>query len=463
MSDMSLSKNKISIEDPNAKNENLKEAFLGYTQQQAIDEAKRCLQCKHKPCIAGCPVHINIPEFILKVSQGNFKQAYEIINKSSSLPSVCGRVCPQQIQCEQRCVRGIKGKPICIGRLEMFVADWHNNNYDGNVEKPKLNGRKVAVVGSGPAGITCASDLAKLGYDVTIFEALNLAGGILVYGIPEFRLPKVIVEKEINKLKDIGVKIKTNMLIGKNVTIDELFDKFHFDAVFIGSGASLSKSMNIVGEDLKGVYSANEFLSSMNLMELGIKDNNTQIKKPKKVAVVGGGNVAMDVARCAKRLGADDVYIVYRRSEEEMPALLEEIYHAKQEGIIFKILTNPVEILGDDSDNVNGIKCVEIKLGEPDESGRPRPIIKNDSEFILDVDCVVISIGTLPNPLISDTTPGLDINNWGGIIVDEQTGLTSRQGVFAGGDVVTGPKTVILAMGAGKTAAKAIDEYLKSK
>lgn len=463
MPNMSLVKNKMPEQEPNVRNKNFKEVSLGYTEEQAIDEAQRCLNCKHKPCVSGCPVNINIPDFIQQVAEGNFEEAYKIISKSSSLPAVCGRVCPQETQCEQKCVRGIKGEPVAIGRLERFVADWHNAHDDGNVEKPVSNGHKVAIIGAGPAGLACAGDLAKLGYDVTIFEALHLAGGVLVYGIPEFRLPKAIVQKEINTLKAIGVKVETNMVIGKVLTIDELFDDLGFEAVFVGSGAGLPKFMNIPGESLKGVYSANEFLTRTNLMKAYIEGSDTPIQNAKKVAVVGGGNVAMDAARCAKRLGAEDVYIVYRRSEEEMPARLEEVHHAKEEGIIFKMLTNPVEILGDEHKNVSGMKCVEMELGEPDESGRRRPVIKQDSEFVLDVDCVVMSIGTSPNPLIRNTTPGLDTQKWGGLIVDEATGLTSREGVFAGGDAVTGAATVILAMGAGKTAAKAMDEYIKNK
>ena len=463
MPNMSLVKNKMPEQEPNVRNKNFKEVSLGYTEEQAIDEAQRCLNCKHKPCVSGCPVNINIPDFIQQVAEGNFEEAYKIISKSSSLPAVCGRVCPQETQCEQKCVRGIKGEPVAIGRLERFVADWHNAHDDGNVEKPVSNGHKVAIIGAGPAGLACAGDLAKLGYDVTIFEALHLAGGVLVYGIPEFRLPKAIVQKEIDTLKAIGVKVETNMVIGKVLTIDELFDDLGFEAVFVGSGAGLPKFMNIPGESLKGVYSANEFLTRTNLMKAYIEGSDTPIQNAKKVAVVGGGNVAMDAARCAKRLGAEDVYIVYRRSEEEMPARLEEVHHAKEEGIIFKMLTNPVEILGDEHKNVSGMKCVEMELGEPDESGRRRPVIKQDSEFVLDVDCVVMSIGTSPNPLIRNTTPGLDTQKWGGLIVDEATGLTSREGVFAGGDAVTGAATVILAMGAGKTAAKAMDEYIKNK
>lgn len=463
MPNMSLVKNKMPEQEPNVRNKNFKEVSLGYTPEQAIDEAKRCLNCKHKPCVSGCPVNIHIPDFITQVSQVNFEEAYKIISKSSSLPAVCGRVCPQETQCEEKCVRAIKGEAVGIGRLERFVADWHNEHDKGEIEKPTPNGHKVAIIGAGPAGLACAGDLGKLGYDVTIFEALHLAGGVLVYGIPEFRLPKTIVQKEIDALKAIGVKVETNMVIGKVLTIDELFDDLGFEAVFVGSGAGLPKFMNIPGESLKGVYSANEFLTRTNLMKAYVKGSDTPIQDAKKVAVVGGGNVAMDAARCAKRLGADDVYIVYRRSEEEMPARLEEIHHAKEEGIILKMLTNPIEILGDEHKNVNGMKCVEMELGEPDESGRRRPVIKENSEFILDVDCVIMSIGTSPNPLIRNTTPGLDTHKWGGLIVDEETGLTSREGVFAGGDVVTGAATVILAMGAGKTAAKAIDEYIQNK
>lgn len=463
MPNMSLVKNKMPEQDPQVRNKNFKEVSLGYTEEQAIDEATRCLNCKHRPCVSGCPVNIHIPDFIMEVSKGNFEEAYNIITKSSSLPAVCGRVCPQETQCEEKCVRGIKGEPVGIGRLERFVADWHNAKDNTKAKKVESNGHKVAIIGAGPAGLACASDLAKSGYEVTIFEALHLAGGVLVYGIPEFRLPKSIVQKEIDTLIDMGVKIETNMVIGKVLTIDELFDEMGFEAVFVGSGAGLPKFMNIPGESLKGVYSANEFLTRTNLMKSYIKGSDTPIQNAKKVAVVGGGNVAMDAARCAKRLGADDVYIVYRRSEEEMPARLEEIHHAKEEGIILQTLTNPVEILGDDNKNVCGMKCVQMELGEPDESGRRRPVIKENSEFVLDVDCVIMSIGTSPNPLIRNTTPGLDTHKWGGLIVDEATGLTSREGVFAGGDAVTGAATVILAMGAGKTAAAAIDEYIKNK
>ena len=392
----------------------------------------------------------------------SFEGAYQIINRSSSLPAVCGRVCPQETQCEQRCVRGIKGEPVAIGRLERFVADWHNAHVTEPPERPAPNGHKVAIIGSGPAGLTCAGELAKKGYEVHVFEALHLAGGVLVYGIPEFRLPKTIVQKEIDTLKQLGVKIETNMVIGKTLAIDELFEA-GFESVFIGSGAGLPRFMNIPGENLKGVYSANEFLTRVNLMKAYKSDGNTPIQHAKKVAVVGGGNVAMDAARCAKRLGAEEVYIVYRRSEKELPARAEEVEHAKEEGIIFKLLNNPIRILGDDDGFVKGMECVEMELGEPDESGRRRPVEKKGSEFVLDVDCVIMSIGTSPNPLIKSTTKGLDTQKWGGIIADEATGKTSREGVYAGGDAVTGAATVILAMGAGKDAAKAMDEYLSNK
>ena len=461
MANMSLKKNEMPSQEPHIRNKNFEEVALGYTSEQAIDEAQRCLNCKHKPCVAGCPVSINIPEFIEKVAQGEFEEAYNIITKSSSLPAVCGRVCPQETQCEQKCVRAIKGESVAIGRLERFVADYHNANCMDKPVMPESNGHKVAVIGAGPAGLTCAGDLAKAGYCVTIFEALHLAGGVLVYGIPEFRLPKSIVQKEIDNLKAIGVKIETNMVIGKILSIDELFEK-GFEAVFIGSGAGLPKFMNIPGENLNGVYSANEFLTRVNLMKAYRDNSSTPIKKASKVAVVGGGNVAMDAARCAKRLGADEVYIVYRRSESELPARLEEIEHAKEEGIIFKLLTNPVAITGDEKRSVTGIRCVEMELGEPDESGRRRPVVKENSEHEIPVDCVIMSIGTSPNPLIKSTTKGLDTHSWGGIIADEN-GLTSREGVYAGGDAVTGAATVILAMGAGKKAAADIDRYLKNK
>ncbi len=463
MPNMSLKKNEMPTQAADIRNKNFSEVTLGYTEEQAIDEAKRCLHCKHRPCVGGCPVRIDIPDFIAKVAEGEFEQAYQIIHQSSSLPAVCGRVCPQETQCEEVCVRGIKGEPVGIGRLERFVADYHNRNSESKPQRPALNGHKVAVIGSGPAGLTCAGDLAKKGYSVTVFEALHLAGGVLVYGIPEFRLPKSIVQKEIDTLKELGVEIETNMVIGKVLSIDELMDEYGYEAVFIGSGAGLPKFMNIKGENLKGVYSANEFLTRVNLMKAYRDDSSTPIQHAKRVAVVGGGNVAMDAARCAKRLGAEEVYIVYRRSLNELPARKEEVEHAMEEGIIFKLLNNPIEIIGDDKFNVVGIKCIEMELGEPDDSGRRRPVEKKGSEFVLDVDCVIMSIGTSPNPLIKSTTEGLKTESWGGIIADEKTGLTSREGVYAGGDAVTGAATVILAMGAGKNAASAIDEYLKSK
>ncbi len=470
MANMNPKRNEMPVQAPDVRNKNFSEVALGYTPEQAIDEAKRCLNCKHKPCISGCPVKIHIPEFIEKVAEGDFGAAYDIIAKSSSLPAVCGRVCPQETQCEGKCVRGIKGESVAIGRLERFVADYHNAKNDSCQKSIKSNGHKVAVIGSGPAGLTCAGDLAKLGYEVTVFEALHLAGGVLVYGIPEFRLPKKIVETEIEGLKKLGVKIKTNTVIGRTFSVDELLEN-GFEAVFIGSGAGLPKFMNIPGENLKGVYSANEFLTRINLMKAYKEDSDTPVQRAKCVAVVGGGNVAMDAARCAKRLGAE-VYIVYRRGMEELPARREEIEHAIEEGIIFKTLCNPVEIIGyrneaDKRDPKNGtvraIKCVEMELGEPDSSGRRRPIVKENSEFIIEADSVIMALGTSPNPLIKSTTNGLDTEKWGGIIADEATGQTSREGVFAGGDAVTGAATVILAMGAGKNAAAAIDEYIKNK
>ncbi len=462
MPNMSLKKNEMPVQDPQIRNHNFKEVALGYSEEQAIDEANRCLNCKNRPCVSKCPVAIDIPEFITKVREGEFEAAYQIINQNSSLPAVCGRVCPQETQCESKCVRGVKGEPVGIGRLERFVADWHNEHITEKATAPKSNGHKVAIVGAGPSGLTCAGDLAKMGYQVTVFEALHLAGGVLVYGIPEFRLPKAIVQKEVDTLKELGVVINTNMVIGRTITIDELFED-GFEAIFVGSGAGLPRFMNIPGENLKGVYSANEFLTRTNLMKAYRENSDTPIINAKKVAVVGGGNVAMDAARCAKRLGAEEVYIVYRRSEEEMPARLEEVEHAKEEGIQFYVLTNPTEILGNEQHFVTGMTCVQMELGEPDASGRRRPIVKEHSEFTIDVDCVVMSIGTSPNPLIRNTTPGLNTQKWGGLIVEEETGLTSREGVYAGGDAVTGAATVILAMGAGKTAAKAIDEYIQSK
>ena len=472
MPNMSLKKNPMPHQDPVVRAGNFQEVALGYTREQAIDEAQRCLHCKNMPCVSGCPVQIHIPDFIAKVAEGDFEAAYQIIAQDSALPAVCGRVCPQETQCESKCVRGIKGEPVGIGRLERFVADWHNANATEKAARPASNGHRVAVIGSGPAGLPCAGGLARKGYEVTVIEALHLAGGVLVYGIPEFRLPKSIVQKEVDGLKDLGVKIETNAVVGRSITIDELMEEMKFEAVFIGSGAGLPMFMHIPGENLKGVYSANEFLTRINLMKAYREGADTPIMdlKGKKVAVVGGGNVAMDAARCSKRLGAD-VYIIYRRSEAELPARAEEVEHAKEEGIIFKTLTNPVEILGynnpeDKRDPKNGsvvgIKCVEMELGEPDASGRRRPIVKEGSEFDMDMDCVIMSLGTSPNPLIKSTTKGLEINKKGGIIVNEE-GLTSREGVYAGGDAVTGAATVILAMGAGKTAAKAIDEYLAKK
>lgn len=459
---MNPKKNPMPSQDPNVRNKNFSEVALGYTEEMAIDEAKRCLNCKSPKCKEGCPVQIDIPEFIKYVSEGDFESAYYVINKSSSLPAVCGRVCPQETQCEGKCVRGIKGESVAIGRLERFVADWYSVHGKETKDKIIPNGHKVAIVGSGPSGLACAGDLVKLGYDVTIFEALHLAGGVLVYGIPEFRLPKSIVQKEIEGIKKLGVKVETNIVIGKTISIDELMNEFGFEAVFIGSGAGLPKFMNIPGENLKGVYSANEFLTRVNLMKAYLPNSTTPIKENKKVAVVGGGNVAMDAARCALRLGAEKVYIVYRRGLEELPARHEEVEHAMEEGIIFKLLTNPTQIIGDETGTVSKIKCIEMELGEPDASGRRRPVEKPDSEFELDVDCVIMSLGTSPNPLIKSTTEGLDTERWGGIIVKDN-GETSVEGVFAGGDAVTGAATVILAMGAGKVAAKGIDEYIKSK
>ena len=462
MPNMRPDRNPMPSQEPNVRNKNFDEVALGYTEEMAINEAERCLNCKNPLCRNGCPVQIDIPAFIQKVAQGKFEEAYQIIAKSSSLPAVCGRVCPQETQCEGKCVRGIKNEPVAIGRLERFVADYHNAHCTEKQMKPTSNGHKVAVVGSGPSSLTCAGDLAKKGYDVTVFEALHVAGGVLVYGIPEFRLPKSIVSKEIEGLKEIGVKIQTNVVIGKSITIDELMQEEGFEAVFVGSGAGLPRFMNIPGESLNGVYSANEFLTRVNLMKAYLPNSHTPIKHAKNVAVVGGGNVAMDAARSAKRLGAENVYIVYRRSKDELPARHEEVEHAEEEGIIFKLLSNPIEILPDENHFVGGIKCIEMELGEPDESGRRRPVPKKDSEFVLDVDCVIMSIGTSPNPLIKSTTKGLEVNNRGGIIVDENE-MTTKEGVYAGGDAVTGAATVILAMGAGKKAAKSIDEYLTSK
>ena len=463
MPNMSLKKNEMPSQDPNIRNKNFLEVALGYTEEQALDEAQRCLNCKAHPCVNGCPVNVRIPEFIQKIVEHDFEGAYQVIHQTSSLPAVCGRVCPQESQCEMHCVRGKKGDPVGIGRLERFVADWHNAHTCEVPPRPTPNGHKVAIIGSGPAGLTCAGDLAKLGYEVTVFEALHLAGGVLVYGIPEFRLPKSIVQKEVDGLKDMGVKVETNMVIGRVVSIDELMEQYGFEAVFIGSGAGLPMFMHIPGENLKGVYSANEFLTRINLMKAYRADSDTPIMdlKGKKVAVVGGGNVAMDAARCSKRLGAD-VYVVYRRGMEELPARKEEVEHAIEEGIIFKTLNNPVQINGDAEDCVKSMTCIEMELGEPDASGRRSPVAKAGSEFDLPVDAVIMSLGTSPNPLIKSTTEGLEVNRKGGINVNED-GLTSRTGVYAGGDAVTGAATVILAMGAGKLGAKSIHEYLSNK
>ena len=458
MANMSLKKNPMPSQAPDVRNKNFQEVTLGYTKEMALDEAQRCLNCKNPQCMKGCPVMIHIPEFIAKVAAGEFEEAYQIISQTSSLPAVCGRVCPQESQCEKYCVRGIKGESVGIGRLERFVADWHNANVTAAPEQPKKNGHKVAVIGSGPSGLTCAGDLAKKGYDVTVFEALHLAGGVMVYGIPEFRLPKAIVQKEVDGLKALGVTVSTDTVVGRTVSIDELMDEYKFEAVFIGSGAGLPMFMKIPGINYKGVLSANEFLTRINLMKAYKPDSDTPIVHPKKVAVIGGGNVAMDAARCSKRLGAE-VSVVYRRGMEELPARHEEVEHAQEEGIEFKTLNNPIEILADENDNVRAIRCIKMQLGEPDASGRRRPEEIPGSEFEMDVDCVIMALGTSPNPLIKSTTKGLEINKKGGIVVNED-GLTSREGVFAGGDAVTGAATVILAMGAGKTAAKAIDEAL---
>ena len=471
MPNMSLQKNPMPVQDPIERGRNFKEVALGYDEATALDEAARCLNCRNMPCVSGCPVNVHIPEFIAKVRELDFEGAYQVINKSSSLPAVCGRVCPQETQCESKCVRGIKGEAVGIGRLERFVADWHNSHATEAPQLPEQNGHKVAIVGSGPSGLTCAGDLAKLGYKVTVYEALHLAGGVLVYGIPEFRLPKSIVQKEVDTLKALGVDVETNVVIGKTLTIDELFE-MGYEAVFIGSGAGLPRFMGIPGESLKGVYSANEFLTRSNLMKAYKSDSATPIMHAKKVAVVGGGNVAMDAARTALRMGAEKVYIVYRRSLEELPARKEEVEHATEEGIEFRLLNNPKKIIGFENPGdrrdprngfVTGMECIKMELGEPDASGRRSPVEVPGSEFVLDVDCVIIAIGTSPNPLIKSTTEGLEVNRKGGIVVEESTGLTSREGVYAGGDAVTGAATVILAMGAGKTAAKAIDEYLSNK
>ena len=457
--------NKIPVreQEPKERAHNFEEVCLGYNEEEVKCEAARCINCKNAQCIKGCPVAINIPGFIEQVKEGNIEKAYQIISESSALPAVCGRVCPQESQCEGKCIRGIKGEPVSIGKLERFVADWARENGIKPVGAKEKNGKKVAVIGSGPAGLTCAGDLAKMGYEVTIFEALHEAGGVLVYGIPEFRLPKEdVVAKEIENVKALGVKIETNVVVGKSVTIDELMEEEGFDAVFIGSGAGLPKFMGIPGEQANGVFSANEYLTRSNLMKAFDEEAATPIMRGKKVAVVGGGNVAMDAARTALRLGAE-VHIVYRRSEEELPARVEEVHHAKEEGIIFDLLTNPVEILADENGWVCGMTCVRMELGESDESGRRRPVVKPDSEFVIDVDTVIMSLGTSPNPLISSTTGGLETNKWKCIVADEEFGKTTKEGVYAGGDAVTGAATVILAMGAGKAGAKGIDEYLKNR
>jgi len=462
MRNMDPKKCPMPSQDPDIRNKNFDEVALGYTYEMAVNEARRCLNCPKKPCVSACPVQIDIPAFIACVAAEDMEGAYKVLSASSALPAVCGRVCPQENQCEGKCVRGVKGESVAIGRLERFVADWHREHCDERPVVPESNGHKVAIIGAGPSGLTAAGDLAKLGYKVTVYEALHLAGGVLVYGIPEFRLPKKIVQKEIDGLKAMGVEILTNMVIGKVLTIDELFE-MGFEAVYIASGAGLPRFMGIPGESLKGVYSANEYLTRINLMKAYLPGSKTPIMKSHKVAVVGGGNVAMDAARSAKRLGAEEVYIVYRRGMAELPARKEEVEHAEEEGIIFKTLTNPVEVLGDENGYVAGMTCVQMELGEPDASGRRRPVVKEGSEFTLDVDTMIMSIGTSPNPLIRSTTPGLETNRHGCIVTNGEDGLTSREGVYAGGDAVTGAATVILAMGAGKQAAKAIDAYIKEK
>ncbi len=461
MADMTPKKHPMPEQAADVRNKNFEEVALGYTAETAVAEAKRCLQCKKPMCVSGCPVNVKIPEFIALVAEGKFEEAYRKISETSALPAVCGRVCPQERQCESKCIRGIKGEPVAIGRLERFCADYHMAHSTGEEIKIEKNGHKVAVVGAGPAGLTCAGDLAKLGYDVTVFEAFHVAGGVLMYGIPEFRLPKEIVKKEVEKLQNLGVTIETNTVVGQAVAVDELMSEEGFEAVFISTGAGLPSFMKIPGEGLSGVYSANEFLTRINLMKAYLDDYATPIKKHNKVAIVGGGNVAMDAARCAKRLGAE-VYIVYRRGREELPARAEEVHHAEEEGIIFKLLCNPVEIIGDENGNVKAMRCVEMELGEPDASGRRSPVEKKGSDFVLDVDSVIMALGTSPNPLIKNTTAGLDVNKRGCIVADD-AGKTSKDGVYAGGDAVTGAATVILAMGAGKKAAVAIDEYIQSK
>ena len=460
MPNMSLKKVEMPVQDGEVRRNNFEEVALGYTKEMAMEEAQRCLHCPTKPCISGCPVAVNIPDFIEQVKEGNFEEAYQIIHETSSLPAVCGRVCPQEKQCEAKCVRGVKGEAVAIGRLERFVADWHRVNVKDELKKPEGNGHKVAVVGAGPAGLTCAGDLAKKGYQVSVFEALHVAGGVLMYGIPEFRLPKAVVQTEIEGLKQMGVDIQTNMVIGRSESVDDLFDA-GYESVFIGSGAGLPSFMNMPGENLKGVYSANEFLTRCNLMKAYKDGVDTPIQHPKRAVIVGGGNVAMDAARCAKRLGVEEVTIVYRRSMDELPARKEEVEHAMEEGIVFKLLTNPVRVLGNEDGWVCGMECVSMELGEPDASGRRRPVEIKDSNFVLDVDCMIMAIGTSPNPLIRSTTEGLETNRKGCLIADDN-GATTREGVFAGGDAVTGAATVILAMGAGKTAAAAIDDYIQN-
>ena len=461
MADMSPNKTAMPEAEPTVRNKNFGEVALGYTPEMAIKEANRCLNCKTRPCVSGCPVNVKIPEFISLIAEGKFKEAYEKISETNALPAVCGRVCPQESQCEGKCVRGIKGESVGIGRLERFAADYYRENCERSVPTIQENGKKVAVIGAGPSGLTCAGDLRKLGYDVTIFEAFHTAGGVLVYGIPEFRLPKSIVQYEVEGLREMGVKIKTDMVIGKILSVDEIME-MGFEAVFIGSGAGLPMFMGIEGEGAVGVYSANEFLTRINLMKAYLDEYDTPIKRSKAVAVVGGGNVAMDAARSAKRLGAEHVYIIYRRGEEEMPARKEEIHHAKEEEIEFKLLCNPVRILTDSESRVTGIECVKMELGEPDASGRRRPMAVPGSEFIIEVDSVIMSLGTSPNPLIRTTTEGIEANRWGCLVVDEGM-KTTKEGVYAGGDAVTGAATVILAMGAGKTAAQSIHEYLQNK
>lgn len=462
MPNMSLEKVKIPEQDPNVRNKNFKEVSLGYTKEMAMEEATRCLNCKHQPCKNGCPVGVPIPEFISEVAKGNMEEAYNIITKENALPAICGRVCPQENQCEGKCVRAIKGEAVGIGRLERFVADYHREHGQDTELNIEKNGKKVAVIGSGPAGITCAGEMAKKGYDVTVFEALHKTGGVLSYGIPEFRLPKDLVQHEVDGVAKLGVKFVTNVVVGRSITIDELQEQ-GYEGIFIGSGAGLPRFQNIPGENLNGVYAANEFLTRVNLMKgYQFPEHPTPVKITDTVCVIGAGNVAMDAARTAKRLGAKNVYIVYRRGPEEVPARAEEVHHAKEEGIIFKLLTNPVKINGEDG-WVKSMDCVEMELGEPDDSGRRRPIVKEGSEFNIETGTVIVSIGQSPNPLIRQTTPGLECQSWGGIIVNEESMKSSKDGVYAGGDVVTGAATVILAMGAGKTAAAAMDEYLKNK